>query len=110
MLWWLIYRGAPVSAAMDSPLPHRAWVDSQSRDTVPGLLCFVLPGFIIFPYVREFYAMRLPGVGEIVAMQFLLRGPVFLMVCPLPLRMFRLPSSRRVSSWTYVYGLAAWHR
>jgi hypothetical protein len=96
MLWWLIYRGAPVvSAAMDSPLPHRSFGQIVNR-VILCLACYVflyyLAGFIIFPYVRDFYAtQRLPGVGEIVAMQFLLRGPIFLMVCLLLLRMFRLP-------------------
>ncbi len=33
----------------------------------------------------------MPSGGQIVAMQFLLRGPMFILVCLLLLRMFRLP-------------------
>ena len=96
LLWWLIFRGAQVvSGSAESPIPHRSFGQTLNR-VVLCLVCYVflyyLAGFIIFPYVREFYAtQRIPGVGEIVAMQFLLRGPVFLMVCLLLLRMFRLP-------------------
>jgi len=95
LLWWLIFRGAPVVNAVEAPIPHRSFGQILSR-VVLCSACYVflyyLAGFIIFPYVRDFYATQhLPGVGEIVAMQFLLRGPVFLMVCLLLLRMFRLP-------------------
>jgi hypothetical protein len=49
-------------------------------------------GLIIFPYVRDFYATQhIPGFAEIVALQFFLRGPVFVLVCLLLMRMFRLP-------------------
>ena len=95
LLWWLIFRGAQVvSGSAESPIPHRSFGQTLNR-VVLCLVCYVflyyLAGFIIFPYVRDFYAtQRIPGVGEIVAMQFLLRGPVFLMVCLLLLRMFRL--------------------
>ncbi len=96
VLWWLIFRGAPVvNAPVEPPIPHRSFGQILNR-VVLCLACYVflyyLAGFIIFPYVREFYAtQRIPAVGQIVAMQFLLRGPVFLLVCLLLLRMFRLP-------------------
>lgn len=96
LLWWLIFRGAPVvSASVESSLPHRSFGQVLNR-VILCLACYVflyyLAGFIIFPYVREFYATQhIPSVAEIVSMQFLLRGPVFLMVCLLLLRMFRLP-------------------
>ncbi len=49
-------------------------------------------GMIIFPYVRDFYATQhIPAFGEIVTLQFFLRGPVFLLVCLLLMRMFRMP-------------------
>lgn len=96
LLWWLIFRGAPVVGGVaESPIPHRSFGQILNR-VVLCLACYVflyyLAGFIIFPYVREFYAtQRIPAVSQIVAMQFLLRGPVFLLVCLLLLRMFRLP-------------------
>jgi hypothetical protein len=96
LLWWLIFRGAPVvNTPVESSLPHRSFGQILIR-AVLSSACYVflyyLAGFIIFPYVRDFYATQhIPGAGEIVAMQFLLRGPVFILVCLLLLRMFRLP-------------------
>jgi hypothetical protein len=95
VLWWLIFRTAPVAnASVDATLPHRSLTQVLTR----GALCsacyvflYFLAGSIIFPYVRDFYAtQRIPSFGEIVALQFLVRGPVFIMVCLLLLRMFRL--------------------
>ena len=52
---------------------------------------YFLAGMIIFPYVRDFYAnQHIPSFGQIVLLQFLVRGPVFVLVCLLLLRMFRL--------------------
>lgn len=96
LLWWVIFRSAPVvNAPVESSLPHRSVGQIVNR-AVLSSACYVflyyLAGMIIFPYVRDFYAaQRLPGAGAIVAMQFLLRGPVFILVCLLLLRMFRLP-------------------
>jgi hypothetical protein len=58
--------------------------------------CYVLlyfgAGTIIFPFVRDYYATQhLPSFGQIVGMQFFVRGPVFVLVCLALLRMFRLP-------------------
>ena len=67
---------------------------------------------IIFPFVRDYYATQhLPGPGQIVAMQFLVRGPVFVLVCLTLLRMFRLPHwSGAVAvglAFTFISGVAA---
>jgi hypothetical protein len=54
---------------------------------------YFLAGSIIFPFVRDYYATQhLPGPAQIVAMQFLVRGPMFVFVCVTLLRMFRLPN------------------
>jgi hypothetical protein len=96
ILWLQIFRGAPVPPSqVESPLPHHSTGQIIGR-VVLCSACYVflyfLAGTIIFPYVRDFYAtQRIPPVGEIVALQFFLRGPVFLVVCLVLLRMFRLP-------------------
>lgn len=95
-LWLLLFRGAPVpSASVEATLPHRSFLQILSRAVLCSasyVLLYFLAGSIIFAYVRDFYATQhIPGPGEIVALQFLLRGPVFIMVCLLLLRMFRLP-------------------
>ena len=95
VLWLRIFRGAPVPASQFGELPHR----SLGSVAVRFVLCsatyvflYFLAGAIIFPYVRDFYAtQRVPSPGQIVALQFFLRGPVFILVCVILLRMFRLP-------------------
>ena len=53
---------------------------------------YLLAGMIIFPFVRDFYATQhIPSMGRIVLLQFCFRGPVFVLICLLLMRMFRLP-------------------
>jgi hypothetical protein len=95
LLWWLIFRGAPVvEAAVESGLPHRSLGQIAWRVMVCAacyVVLYFVTGSIIFPYVRDFYAtQQLPSFGQIVAMQFLVRGPIFMLVCIVLLRMFRM--------------------
>ncbi|HZP16919.1 MAG TPA: hypothetical protein VFB00_03070 [Terriglobales bacterium] len=56
------------------------------------LFLYFAAGAIIFPYVKDFYATQtIPAAGTIVALQILLRGPVFIAVCLVLLRMLGLP-------------------
>jgi hypothetical protein len=56
------------------------------------VVLYFTAGMIIFPYVRDFYATQhIPPFGQLVGLQFFLRGPVFVLVCLLLMRMFRLP-------------------
>lgn len=96
VLWLLIFRTAPVpDASVESALPHRSVPQMLGRAVLCSA-CYVflyfLAGTIIFPYVRDFYATQhLPSPGQIVSLQFFVRGPVFILVCLTLLRMFRLP-------------------
>ncbi len=55
---------------------------------------YFLAGTIIFPHVREFYATQnLPSHAKIAVLQLLVRGPLFVVLCLLLLRMLRLPRS-----------------
>ncbi|HVP49928.1 MAG TPA: hypothetical protein VMT56_01770 [Candidatus Bathyarchaeia archaeon] len=96
VLWYFLFRRAPVAEAhVEAALPHRTVGEAAWR-FVLCLACYVvlyfLAGSIIFPYVRDYYAtQRVPPVGEIVSLQFFLRGPVFVLVCLTLLRMLRLP-------------------
>ena len=96
LLWLAVFRHAPVpEAAFATPLPYRSFGQQLGR-FVFCIACYVLlyflAGTIIFPYVRDFYATQhIPDFGQIIALQFLLRGPVFVLLCLLLLRMFRLP-------------------
>jgi hypothetical protein len=71
-------------------LGQRAW--RLIACDVSYLVLYFICGTIIFPYVKDFYATQtLPAPGTIVALQLLLRGPVFLLLCLLMLRMLGMP-------------------
>lgn len=53
---------------------------------------YIIAGTIIFPYVRDFYAsQKLPSMPAILALQLLVRGPVFVVLCLMLVRMLGLP-------------------
>jgi hypothetical protein len=116
VLWLLIFRSAPVPAATNgAPLPHRSFSQNLGRFVLCSA-CYVflyfLAGTIVFPHVRDFYAtQRIPSPGQIIALQFFLRGPVFILVCLTLLRMFRLPHLAGALavglSFTFLSGVAA---
>ena len=96
VLWLFVFRGASVpESANDHPIPHRSLPQMAWR----FLLCsavyvflYFLAGTIIFPFVRDFYATQhLPSQGQIISLQFFLRGPIYILVCLTLLRMLRLP-------------------
>jgi hypothetical protein len=116
LLWLLVFRSAPVPESnVSSTLPDRSFSQKLWRFVLCSA-CYVflyfLAGMIIFPFVRDYYATQhLPSFGQIVAMQFLVRGPVFILVCLTLLRMFRLPHlSGAVAvglAFTFISGVAA---
>ena len=56
------------------------------------IVLYFVAGTIIFPYVRAFYATQtLPAASTILALQLLLRGPVFVALCLMLVRMLGLP-------------------
>jgi hypothetical protein len=68
---------------------QRAW-----KFAVSDLLYLVLyfgTGAIIFPYVKDFYTVQqLPPLGGIIALQLLIRGPLFILLCLCMTRMLGL--------------------
>jgi len=115
LLWLLVFRSAPVPESnVSSTVPDRSFVQKLWRFAF-CCACYVflyfLAGMIIFPFVRDYYATQhLPGTGQIVAMQFFVRGPMFILVCLTLLRMFRLPHmSGAVAvglAFTFISGVA----
>jgi len=56
------------------------------------LALYYIAGTIVFPFVKDFYATQtLPPPGRLVAMQLVVRGPIFVGICLLLLRLMRLP-------------------
>jgi len=94
-LWSVIFNRKLVSAsAGDRAIPTRTFSQKLWRFafcSAAYVFLYYLAGMIIFPYVREYYATQhIPSMGQIVSLQFFVRGPVFVVVCLVLLRMFRL--------------------
>jgi hypothetical protein len=94
-LWTLIFNSKSSAARVDEwTLPERNLLQKVWRFAfccAAYVFLYFLAGMIIFPYVRDFYATQhLPSFGQIVLLQFFVRGPVFVLVCLLLMRMFRL--------------------
>lgn len=69
---------------------ERAWKFAISD--LSYIVLYYAAGMIIFPFVRDFYAtQQLPSPGTIVALQLLIRGPIFVVLCLGITRMLGLP-------------------
>ena len=102
VLWLVIFRSATVlHEGAVAPLPRRSLSEMTWRMVACAfgyLFLYYLAGMIIFPHVAAFYAtQRIPPMAEVASMQLFLRGPVFVIVCLVLLRMLRLP--RMQGAW-----------
>lgn len=95
-VWMFLFgRRSEVSAAHFHPLlakgrAERAWKFALSDLTY--LVLYYTAGTIIFPFVKDFYATQhLPTTGTLVALQLMIRGPVFVLICLAMARMLGLP-------------------
>ena len=93
-LWRYVFGSRPANAVHASWLPwtpaNAAWKFAVS-DVLYVLLYFAA-GAVIFPFVRHFYATQtVPSSGKIIALQLLVRGPIFIGVCLLLARLVALP-------------------
>lgn len=70
---------------------ERAWKFMVSDMAYPVL--YFVAGSIVWPYVKDFYLTQgtLPRPSTIVLLQLLVRGPIFVVLCLLLVRMLRLP-------------------
>ena len=95
VLWLMVFRGAAVPESINEhPIPHRSFPQMAWRFVLCSavyVFLYYLAGTIILPLVRDYYATQhIPGPGQIISLQFFLRGPLFILVCLTLLRMFRL--------------------
>lgn len=59
---------------------------------VSYITLYMIAGSIILPYIKDFYATQtVPSMGAIFALQLLVRGPLFILLCLLLVRMLGLP-------------------
>ena len=92
---WIFGRNGHPSIQPENPLESgslvkRAWKFLASDVTY--LVLYFAAGLLIFPLVRDFYATQhVPPTATIVALQFLIRGPVFVLICVELVRMLHLP-------------------
>lgn len=93
-LWRYIFGGGEAVPAHYSPFPQKSAASAVWKFAVSDvsyLVLYITAGSIIFPFVKNFYATQtLPSYGTIVSLQLLLRGPVFVLVCLLLVRMIGL--------------------
>lgn len=94
-VWALLFGRRPRAPEHYHPIEsksrgERAWKFVVSD--VSYLFLYFTAGTIIFPYVKDFYATQhLPSPGTLVALQLLIRGPVFVVLCLAITRMLGLP-------------------
>lgn len=91
----LIFRKAPVD---DVDLPAELPISAGGKlwrfavSDITYVFLYYLAGMIIFPFVRDFYATQtVPPATQIIALQELVRAPIFIGICLLLKRMVRLP-------------------
>ncbi|MGH9612103.1 MAG: hypothetical protein ACRD4P_03380 [Bryobacteraceae bacterium] len=95
-LWMLLFAkrgpGSPEPyRPIASRLPQEALWKFFASD-LSYLLLYYIAGTIVFPFVKNFYATQtLPPPGRLIAMQLVVRGPIFVGICLLLLRLVRLP-------------------
>lgn len=85
----------------DGPPTHYQPIRAQSRGErvwkfglcdLTYLFLYFAAGTIIFPCVKDYYATQhLPSTGNLVALQFLVRGPMFVLLALALTRMLGLP-------------------
>lgn len=96
-LWMLLF-GRPAATSSERFHPfaaqsqgERIWKFMLSTAAYP--LLYFVAGSIVWPYIRDFYLTQgpLPRPASILLLQVLVRGPIFVVVCLLLVRMLGLP-------------------
>ena len=93
-LWRYIFGSREPLAIRESPIASKsAWTIAGKFVACDALylVLYFTAGSLIYPFVKSFYeAQSLPSAGTIFALQLCLRGPVFVLLCLLLLRMVGL--------------------
>jgi len=95
-VWAVLFgRQGPDSRAHYRPFRGKSLGETAWKLITAALLYVTLyftVGAVIYPYVREFYAtQRLPSFGQVAALQFFLRGPLFTLLVLALVRILGLP-------------------
>jgi hypothetical protein len=74
---------------------QRFWRFSVSAVAYASL--YFLAGTIVFPYIRDFYETKnLPATGMLFGLQLFFRGPAYVVICLLLVRMLGLPGKKGI--------------
>ncbi|MFZ0732676.1 MAG: hypothetical protein WAM79_10155 [Candidatus Sulfotelmatobacter sp.] len=94
-VWTLLFGKRETTPPHYHPIQAKGRGERAWKFVVSDLSYIVLyyaAGMIIFPFVRDFYAtQQLPSLGTIVALQLLIRGPIFVILCLGLTRMLGMP-------------------
>ncbi len=97
-LWTLLFgrgRGDQSMIAKERVIAAKPFGEKIWRFVVCDVaysVVYLTAGTIIFPYVKDFYATQyLPPMTRILALQLLLRGPLFVLLCIALVRLLRMP-------------------
>jgi hypothetical protein len=88
-LWtWIFGRSAPGHPSSWDPKPPASKLWRFGLSDLAYIVFYFVAGMIIFPLVRDFYATQtIPEPAKIVALQLLVRGPIFIGICLLLTRL-----------------------
>jgi hypothetical protein len=96
--WKFIFGREPACAAGRFPWAQRSrssWAARLIVANVAYLLIYISAGLLVYPHVKEFYSTQaMPPFSKIVVLQLLIRGPVFVGLCLLLVRMLPLSRAR----------------
>lgn len=100
-VWALLFGKRPHVPEHSHPIESKSWGERVWKFAVSDisyLFLYYLAGMIIFPFVKSFYTTQhIPSPGIIIALQLLIRGPVFVLLCIVMTRM--LGMSRLTGAW-----------
>jgi len=98
-VWMVLFgRRAEVSPEHFHPIATKSTAETIWKflvSDVAYIFFYLGAGTIVFPYVKDFYATQhLPAMSALIALQLLLRGPLFIAICVLLVRMLGLRGLR----------------
>jgi hypothetical protein len=111
-IWARVFGGdRPAQPPGFRPFGSRTWVGRAWRFVVCDFIyifVYLAAGLTILPLVREFYAQHaLPSLGVIFALQLLLRGPLFIVLCVLLVRMMGMPRAKGAMAIGVIFTLVS---
>jgi hypothetical protein len=95
-VWKLLFgrRSAAAPVHQTPPTTRSPWerIVRFALSDVAYVLLYLIAGTIIFPFVQEYYSTQtVPPMGRIIFLQLALRGPIFVGICLLLMRLMELP-------------------